>query len=97
MGRHPIYEDDPVTKPISLRVGLQQAVAINSIATARGCTRTELLRQSIDDTIEDEEDRPVFRADNDALALYDSLTLYQIRAVNSLSSNDPRFIPRRNR
>ena len=91
MGRHPIYENDPVTKAESLRVGLRHKVAINSIVTARGCTRQEFYRQAIDDAIEDEQDRPIFRADNDVMALYQALTPYQIRAINSLSGNDPRI------
>jgi hypothetical protein len=92
MGRPPTYSDDPVTKTVSLRVGLRHAVAINSITSARGCTKQEFFRQAIDDAVEDELDRPIYRKDKDAVSLYDSLTPYQIRAINSLSAADPRII-----
>lgn len=91
MGRPPKYENDPVTKPISLRIGLRQAAALNSIAAARNCTRLDVLRQAVDDVLEDEQGRPIFRADQDVMALYQGLTPYQIRAINSLSAADPRL------
>ena len=86
MGRRPIYDNDPVTKPISMRVGLQQLAAINSNCAARGCKRQEFLRESIDDSLKSEGDRSIFRPDIDWPATYKTLPLHDILTINSFST-----------